>query len=146
MFIKKVDTKYIISIVNSGLGIENHKKYKEYTSLFKIKKEVLNDNIEKFISICNSLNYFWKKRGGYGYSRSSGFNDSELPKDNKELDQLGIFKESFNSITLIEWPELIKKNITNRLELHLSYSKNDKERKLSIIGFGKWKNIIKNEF
>ena len=67
-------------------------------------------------------------------------------KDNKELDQLGIFKESFNSITLIEWPELIKKNITNRLELHLSYSKNDKERKLSIIGFGKWKNIIKNEF
>ena len=30
-------------------------------------------------------------------------------KNNKELDQLGIFNDSTNSIKIIEWPQLIKK-------------------------------------
>ena len=43
-------------------------------------------------------------------------------KDTKELDQLGIFNEDVNSVKIIEWPELIKKNVLDKLELHLSYS------------------------
>ena len=43
-------------------------------------------------------------------------------KKSKELDQLGIFKEDSNSIKIIEWPELIKTNLENRLEMHISYS------------------------
>ena len=43
-------------------------------------------------------------------------------KNNKELDHLGIFKEEVNSIKIIEWPEIIKANIANRLELRLNYS------------------------
>ena len=42
-------------------------------------------------------------------------------KKNRELDELGIFKENFDSIKIIEWPELIEKNIKNRLDIYLSY-------------------------
>ena len=43
-------------------------------------------------------------------------------KSSKELDQLGIFKEDLSSIKIIEWPELVKINLTSRLELYLKYS------------------------
>ena len=66
-------------------------------------------------------------------------------KNIKELDQLGIFKEDLNSIKIIEWPELVKINLTNRLELYLKYSNKENERELSIVGHGKWKDINKNE-
>ena len=60
-------------------------------------------------------------------------------KNAKELNQLGIFNESVNSIKIIEWPQLIETNISNVLELHLSYANSENQRKLSIKGFGKWK-------
>ena len=62
-------------------------------------------------------------------------------KDNKELDQLGIFSENMNSIKIIEWPQLVETNVRDRLELHLSYSKDENERILILKGLGKW-----NEF
>ena len=46
-------------------------------------------------------------------------------KKSKELDELGIFKENFDSIKIIEWPELVKTKIKNRLEIYLSYSNED---------------------
>ncbi len=67
-------------------------------------------------------------------------------KNSKELDQLGIFKEDLNSIKIIEWPELIKTKLINKLEIHLSYSNKENERKLKLVGHGKWKDIDKNEF
>ena len=54
-----------------------------------------------------------------------------------------VFKEDLNSIKIIEWPELIDRNLTNRLELHLKYSNKENERELSIVGHGKWKDINK---
>mgnify|MGYP006085624981 CR=1 FL=1 len=57
----------------------------------------------------------------------------------KELNQLGIFNENVNSIKIIEWPQLIETNVTDRLELHLSYASNENERKLVLKGLGKWK-------
>ena len=66
-------------------------------------------------------------------------------KNSKELEQLGIFKEDLNSIKIIEWPELVETNLTNRLELHLNYSNKKNERELSLAGYGKWKDINKNE-
>jgi len=62
-------------------------------------------------------------------------------KDNKELDQLGIFSENMNSIKIIEWPQLVETNVRDRLELHLSYSRDENERILILKGLGKW-----NEF
>lgn len=60
-------------------------------------------------------------------------------KNAKELNQLGIFDENLNSIKIIEWPQLIETNVTDRLEIHLSYASKENERKLIIKGLGKWK-------
>ena len=66
-------------------------------------------------------------------------------KDKKELEQLGVFQQDQDSIKIIEWPELVKTNLTNKLELHLKYSSKEHERELDITGKGKWKDINKNE-
>ena len=61
-------------------------------------------------------------------------------KKNRELDELGIFNENFDSIKIIEWPELLKTKVKNRLDIHLSYSDKDNERKIRLEGYGKWKD------
>jgi tRNA threonylcarbamoyladenosine biosynthesis protein TsaE len=66
-------------------------------------------------------------------------------KNSKELNQLGIFNENINSIKIIEWPQLIETNISDVLELHLSYSRNEEERDLTLKGKGKWKEFNLNE-
>ena len=103
----------------------------------------------------NLINYFQKKEGvEQTQVLSPTFNllyeydikeikimhyDLYRIKNAKELNQLGIFNENINSIKIIEWPQLIETNVTNRLELHLSYANSENQRKLSIKGFGKWK-------
>ena len=66
-------------------------------------------------------------------------------KNSKELIQLGIFNENINSIKIIEWPKLIEANVSDVLELHLSYSKKEEERHLILKGKGKWKEFSLNE-
>ena len=66
-------------------------------------------------------------------------------KNKKELTQLSIFEEGMNSIKIIEWPELVETNLVNRLELYLKHSDKENERELSIKGYGKWKEINKDE-
>ncbi|MDA9624194.1 tRNA (adenosine(37)-N6)-threonylcarbamoyltransferase complex ATPase subunit type 1 TsaE [Pelagibacteraceae bacterium] len=103
----------------------------------------------------NLINYFQKKEGvEQTQILSPTFNllyeydikkikvmhyDLYRIKNSKELDQLGIFNEIVNSIKIIEWPQLIENNVTDRLELHLSYAINENERKLIFKGLGKWK-------
>ena len=60
-------------------------------------------------------------------------------KNTKELNQLGIFNEKVDSIKIIEWPQLIETNVSDRLELHLSYTNNEDKRKLIFKRLGKWK-------
>ena len=67
-------------------------------------------------------------------------------KNSKELSQLGIFDENLTSIKIIEWPQLIETNVTDRLEIHLSYASNENERKLILKGLGKWKAFNLDEF
>ena len=62
----------------------------------------------------------------------------------KEVDQLGIFEHSENVITIVEWPEKIKKNVENRLEITFYYETDVESRKLKFQGFGKWKNFKLN--
>ena len=62
-------------------------------------------------------------------------------KNEKELNNLGIFQENENAIKIIEWPSLIKIPIFDKLEIHLDYAKNDSERKLRLSGTGKWENF-----
>ena len=66
-------------------------------------------------------------------------------KETKELDHLGIFSDEKDSIKIIEWPDLIKIPLEDKLEIYLEYRKSENEREMKIAGFGKWKNF-KNEF
>ena len=62
-------------------------------------------------------------------------------KNKKELNTLGIFQDNENAIKIIEWPSLLKIPISDKLEIHLDYAKHDNERKLRLLGTGKWKNF-----
>ena len=62
-------------------------------------------------------------------------------KDEKELKHLGIFLDKKDTIKIIEWPQLINIPITDKLEIHLDYVKNEKEREINFIGSGKWKTL-----
>ena len=64
---------------------------------------------------------------------------------NEELDHLGIFLDDIDTIKIIEWPDLIKTPLEEKLEIYLEYGKSENERKMKIAGFGKWKNF-NNEF
>jgi tRNA threonylcarbamoyladenosine biosynthesis protein TsaE len=62
-------------------------------------------------------------------------------KNSKDINELGIFVEIENCITLIEWPELIEKKPDNRIELFFNYlEENLDKRNLEIKGHGKWNN------
>tara|TARA_B100002019_G_scaffold203330_1_gene176349 strand:+ start:227 stop:679 length:453 start_codon:yes stop_codon:yes gene_type:complete len=63
-----------------------------------------------------------------------------ITKDN-EIDHLGIFLENEKTVKIIEWPDLIKTPLINKLEIYLEYGKNDSERKIKIDGQGKWKDF-----
>ena len=62
-------------------------------------------------------------------------------KKSNELDNLGIFSENKKTVKIIEWPDLIKTPLTNKLEIHLEYGINENERKMKIYGLSKWKDF-----
>ena len=62
-------------------------------------------------------------------------------KENKELKNLGIFSRGENTIKIIEWANLIKTPLSNKLEVHFNYTNIENERKLKFVGTGKWKNF-----
>ena len=62
-------------------------------------------------------------------------------KNSTGINELGIFVEVEDHITLIEWPELIEKKPKNRIEMFFGYLDEDlKKRNLKINGYGKWDN------
>ena len=62
-------------------------------------------------------------------------------KENKELKNLGIFSRGENTIKIIEWANLIKTPLSNKLEVHFNYTNIENERKIKFVGTGKWKNF-----
>jgi tRNA threonylcarbamoyladenosine biosynthesis protein TsaE len=62
-------------------------------------------------------------------------------KTEKDLEQLGVFEQSTSSIKIIEWAEIIKYKPNDRLEIYMSYEKEENMRKISFKGFGKWKEF-----
>ena len=62
-------------------------------------------------------------------------------KNSTDINELGIFTEIKDHITLIEWPELIEKKPEDRVEMFFSYTEeNLKKRNIKISGYGKWSN------
>ena len=62
-------------------------------------------------------------------------------KKAEELEHLGIFSENEKTIKIVEWPDLIKTPLNNKLEIYLEYGENDKERKMKLHGLSKWKDF-----
>ena len=62
-------------------------------------------------------------------------------KTPKETKQLGIFEENEDSIKIIEWPEILKDKIKNKLEINFKYTENKSERDMNLLGYGKWKDF-----
>jgi len=65
-------------------------------------------------------------------------------KETKELKHLGIFSEELDVVKIVEWPDLIKTPLQDKLEVHLRYSEKESEREIEFKGQGKWENF-KNE-
>jgi tRNA threonylcarbamoyladenosine biosynthesis protein TsaE len=62
-------------------------------------------------------------------------------KNEKEVQQLGVFDQNSVSVKIIEWAEIIKNKPQDRLEIYLAYEKEKNERNIKFKGFGKWEKF-----
>ena len=62
-------------------------------------------------------------------------------KETKELKHLGIFSEELDVVKIVEWPDLIKTPLQDKLEVHLRYGEKENEREIEFKGQGKWENF-----
>ena len=62
-------------------------------------------------------------------------------KETKELKHLGIFSEELDAVKIVEWPDLIKTPLQDKLEVHLRYGEIENERVIEFKGHGKWENF-----
>ena len=60
-------------------------------------------------------------------------------KNKSDIKNIGLFEDLKPSITLIEWPELIKEKPLNRIDIYFEYTEDMKERILKIKTRGKLK-------
>ena len=60
-------------------------------------------------------------------------------RNERDIKNIGLFEDLEQTITLIEWPELIKKKPSNRIDLFFEYSANMIERSLIIKTSGRLK-------
>ena len=61
-------------------------------------------------------------------------------KSDIDIKNIGLFEDLKKTITLIEWPELIKKKPLNRIDLFFEYTQDMNERLLIIKTSGRLKN------
>jgi len=59
----------------------------------------------------------------------------------EEIKQLGIFEDNKKTIKIIEWPELLKESVQDKLEINFKYAENENERNINLLGHGKWKDF-----
>ena len=60
-------------------------------------------------------------------------------KNDRDVKNIGLFEDLERTITIIEWPELIKEKPSNRIDLFFEYSENMIERSLIIKTSGRLK-------
>ncbi len=125
---------FILLIGNLGVGKTTFIKY-IINSLQRINRQKISEVPSPTFNITNE--YQIKKISIKHY-------DLYRIKNQKELNNLGIQENLKKQITLVEWPEIIKKlKIKNSISLIFKYNKSYTERYLTIIS--KNKKII-NEF
>ena len=60
-------------------------------------------------------------------------------KNDRDIQNIGLYENSEHSIILIEWPELIKKKPSNRIDIFFEYMEDMNERSLIIKTNGRLK-------
>ena len=55
-------------------------------------------------------------------------------KNEREVDSLGLFEEESDTIILVEWPEIIKRDLKNLIKLYFSYENDYQKRFVQIKG------------
>ena len=55
-------------------------------------------------------------------------------KNEREVDSLGLFEEESDTIILVEWPEIIKRDLKNLVKLYFSYENDYQKRFVQIKG------------
>ncbi len=60
-------------------------------------------------------------------------------KNDKDIQNIGLYENSEHSIILIEWPELIKKKPSNRIDIFFEYMEDMNERSLIVKTNGRLK-------
>ena len=119
---------FILLSGNLGVGKTTFIKY-IINSLQKANKEKISEVTSPTFTVINE--YQIKKILIKHY-------DLYRIKNKKELNNLGIHENLKNQITLVEWPEIVKKiKIKNSINLIFEYKKNYTERYLSIISKNK---------
>jgi len=62
-------------------------------------------------------------------------------ENEKSVQQIGILEQEKKNIKVIEWAEIMRDKPDNRLEIYMSYEKDQNKRKIGFQGFGKWKEF-----
>ena len=60
-------------------------------------------------------------------------------KDKEDVKNVGMFENIENSITLVEWPEILDKKPLNRFDLFFEYTNDMDERSLTVKSYGRLK-------
>ena len=63
----------------------------------------------------------------------------------EEIEELGLLTNYQNDLKIVEWPNLIRSKIKDKIEINLKYRKRDSERSVTIRGYGKFRNFDINE-
>ena len=88
-------------------------------------------------------NYFIQQILAVSINQITAFIDLRNLKDHyylfrlkslEEIENLGLFENNKNLITLIEWPQIIKKKPKNLIELNFKYEDDHKKRSAQIKG------------
>ena len=63
----------------------------------------------------------------------------------EEIEELGLLTNYQNDLKIVEWPNLIRSKIKDKIEINLKYRKRDSERSVTIRGYGRFRNFNVNE-
>ena len=63
----------------------------------------------------------------------------------EEIEELGLLTNHQNDLKIVEWPNLIRSKIKDKIEINLKYRKRDSERSVKIRGYGRFRNFNLNE-
>ena len=59
-------------------------------------------------------------------------------KEKREIQNIGLFEDNSEILTIVEWPEKIERKPKERIDLYFEYKDDFKKRSLFLKGFGKW--------